>query len=148
MIEALIGQGVTRIEAGRGDYDYKLSYGGKSVAVWQILLFRNTRRNRLRLRWLLAWSDLLHLFYYRIRSLKFAPKLRKRFGLPARPLWRSWISNPAVKGQMRIRALDPADWPSVAAEFRDLAFEQTTEYASWPLRGLADGRVIWPSRRA
>lgn len=91
MIEALINQGITRIEAGRGDYDYKLSYGGQSVAVWQVLFFRNTRRDRLRLRWFLAWSDMLHLFYYRIWFLKLAPKLRKRFGLPARPLWRSWI---------------------------------------------------------
>ena len=30
---------------------------------------------------------------------------------------------------MRIRALDPAEWPGVAEEFRDLAFEQTKEYA-------------------
>jgi hypothetical protein len=30
---------------------------------------------------------------------------------------------------MRIRSLDPADWPVIAAGFRDLTFEQTKEYS-------------------
>jgi CelD/BcsL family acetyltransferase involved in cellulose biosynthesis len=91
MIGALIGQGVTLIEAGRGDYDYKLSYGGQSIAVWRLLVVRNTRLDRLCLRWLLVWSNLLHLVYYRIWFLKLVPKLRKSFGLAPRPLWRGWI---------------------------------------------------------
>jgi CelD/BcsL family acetyltransferase involved in cellulose biosynthesis len=91
MIEVMIDQGITRIEAGRGDYDYKLSYGGQSIAVWRLLALRNTRWDKLRLRWLLVWADLLHLFYYRIWFLKLAPKLRKHFRLPPRPLWRGWI---------------------------------------------------------
>ena len=91
MIEAMIGQGITRIEAGRGDYDYKLSYGGQSIAVWRFLVFRNTWRDKLRLRWLLVWGDLLHLLYYRIWFLKLVPKLRKHLRLAPCPLWRSWI---------------------------------------------------------
>jgi hypothetical protein len=31
---------------------------------------------------------------------------------------------------MRIRALDPSDWPALSAEFRDLTFEQTREYSN------------------
>jgi CelD/BcsL family acetyltransferase involved in cellulose biosynthesis len=91
MIEAMIGHGIVRIEAGRGDYDYKLSYGGQSIAVWRFLVFRNKRRDKLRLQWLLVWGDLLHLFYYRIWFMKLAPKLRKHFGLAPRPLWCGWI---------------------------------------------------------
>lgn len=35
-----------------------------------------------------------------------------------------------MTGQVRIRALDPADWPAIAEGFRDLAFEQTKEYVA------------------
>jgi CelD/BcsL family acetyltransferase involved in cellulose biosynthesis len=91
MIEEMIGLGIKRVEAGRGDYDYKLSYGGQSIAVWRFLVFRNTWRDKLRLRWLLFWGSLLHLLYYRIWFLKLAPKLRKHLRLAPRPLWRGWI---------------------------------------------------------
>ncbi len=91
MIKAMIDQGIHRIEAGRGDYDYKLSYGGQSVAVWRFLVFRNVGWNRRRLQWLLAWATVLHLIYYRIWFLKLAPRLRKHIGLVPRPLWRGWI---------------------------------------------------------
>jgi hypothetical protein len=41
---------------------------------------------------------------------------------------------------MRIRALDPANWPTVSAEFRDLTFEQTKEYSN-PAAARIGGRV-------
>jgi CelD/BcsL family acetyltransferase involved in cellulose biosynthesis len=90
MIAALIGQGVTRIEAGRGDYDYKRAYGGTDVAVRQIVICRAGGLDRLRLRWLLAWSAGLHLIYYRLWFIKLLPWLRPRLGLKPRPLWRVW----------------------------------------------------------
>lgn len=88
MIEVLIGQGIRRIEAGRGDYDYKLAYGGESVPVRRLLLSSATGAGRLRL--LLGAADLLHLLYYRIWFLKLAPRLG-RFGFRPRPLWQVWI---------------------------------------------------------
>lgn len=91
MIERLIQQGVTRIEAGRGDYGYKLEYGGHSVAVHRLIVHPATTTARLRLRLLLAWSDILNLLYYRLWFLKLAPRLRKVTGGRPRPLWRSWI---------------------------------------------------------
>lgn len=90
-IEQLTAQKVDMIEAGRGDYDYKLSCGGTQVPVWQILLYPDTPRGRGRLRILLGWSRLLNLLYYRIWFLKLAPRLQRRFGRRPRPLWHSWI---------------------------------------------------------
>lgn len=89
MIEALTAAGVTRIEAGRGDYGYKLSYGGRSVPVHRLLLYPVARAGRVRL--MLAWADLLHLVYYRIWFLRLAPRMRRWTGLRPRPLWRRWI---------------------------------------------------------
>jgi CelD/BcsL family acetyltransferase involved in cellulose biosynthesis len=87
MIDSLIAAGVRRVEAGRGDYDYKLSYGGESVAVHRLLIAPAARRARLRL--MLVWSDLLNFVYYRLWFLKLAPRLA-RVRRP-RPLWRAWI---------------------------------------------------------
>jgi CelD/BcsL family acetyltransferase involved in cellulose biosynthesis len=89
MIEALIAAGVTRIEGGRGGYDYKLSYGGRSVPVHRLLFYPAAGAGRVRL--MLAWADLLHLVYYRIWFLKLAPRLRRLTGMRPRPLWRLWI---------------------------------------------------------
>lgn len=89
MIEALIAAGITRIEAGRGDYDYKLSYGGRSVPVQRLLIHPVARAGRVRL--MLAWADLLHLVYYRIWFLRLAPRMRRWFDRRPRSLWRPWI---------------------------------------------------------
>ena len=89
MIEELIASGVTLIEAGRGDYDYKLSYGGRSVPVQRLLFYPAHKAGRARL--LVASADLLHLLYYRVWFLRLAPRMRRWFGLRPRPLWRLWI---------------------------------------------------------
>ena len=91
MIEQLIGDGVTRIEAGRGAYDYKLSYGGTAVPVHRMLVIPATTAGRRRVKAVLAWADVLNLVYYRAWFLKFAPKLRQVTGQKPRALWRSWI---------------------------------------------------------
>jgi CelD/BcsL family acetyltransferase involved in cellulose biosynthesis len=91
MIEDLIGLGISRIEAGRGDYDYKSGMGAKSLAVHRMIVAPATAMGRLRLKLLLGWADLLNLVYYRIWFLKLLPKVRRLTGLAARPLWSSWI---------------------------------------------------------
>ncbi len=91
MFERMIAGGITRIEAGRGDYGYKIEYGGQTVPVHRLIVSGGSRLARLRLKLLLRYSDLLHLLYYRIWFLKLAPRLRKLTGGRARPLWRSWI---------------------------------------------------------
>ena len=91
MIDQLIGAGIRRIEAGRGDYDYKLAYGGESVPVHRIVVGRASASGRLRLALLLGWSNLLNLLYYRIWFQRLAPRLRRLTGAKPRPLWRAWI---------------------------------------------------------
>ena len=89
MIETLAGDGVRRIEAGRGEYGYKISCGGEGVPVHGMIV--GSARTAGRLRLLLAWADMLHLVYYRIWFLKLAPRVRRLTGWKSRPLWRSWI---------------------------------------------------------
>lgn len=84
---ALIASGVRLVEAGAGEYEYKLSYGGELVPVHSIVLAPDRGSARRRARALLFWADVLNLFYYRIWFLK----LRPRLGLPPRALWTSWI---------------------------------------------------------
>ncbi len=88
---ALIEAGFRRIEAGRGEYDYKLSLGGQDVQVHRILISRDMWFARFRLRLLLGWADLFNLIYYRVWFLKLGPRLRSVTGGKSRPLWQSWI---------------------------------------------------------
>ena len=88
-IRNAITSGYRQIEAGRGEYDYKLSLGGRTVPVHRLLIARSASRMPLRL--LTGWADLLHLVYYRIWFQRLAPRLRRLTGMRPRPLWRLWI---------------------------------------------------------
>lgn len=87
-VRDLIAAGVRTIEAGAGEYDYKLNYGGELVPMGRLVLASPGAGWRARL--LLGVADLLDLAYYRIWFLKLAPRLRSRLGFAARPLWRAW----------------------------------------------------------
>lgn len=91
MLGHLIRMGVTCVEAGRGEYDYKIAYGGQSVPVRQILLSPATWGGKMRLRLLLGWAELVNLLYYRIWFWKVAPGLRKVLRRKPGPLWTTWI---------------------------------------------------------
>lgn len=91
MFERMLNDGITRIEAGRGDYPYKIDYGGRYVDVRRMILRRDGTWPAVQLKLLLAWADLLHLLYYRIWFLKIVPRLRRALGWKHRPLARSWI---------------------------------------------------------
>lgn len=88
-VQNLIDRDIRVIEAGAGEYDYKLSYGGQLISLRQIVV--STTRNALQMRLLLFWADLLDLFYYRIWFLKLAPRLRRLTGGRPPPLWWAWI---------------------------------------------------------
>jgi CelD/BcsL family acetyltransferase involved in cellulose biosynthesis len=88
MIECMIGLGVRRIEAGRGDYGYKLLHGGTSVGVSRFLAVSEPKRHCVAL--LLIWADVLNFVYYRVWFLRLAPQLRARLGLRHRPLLKIW----------------------------------------------------------
>ena len=91
MFERLIKAGITRIEAGRGDYGYKVDYGGQTIPVHRLIVHRDTGAARLLLKAVLAWAGMLNYLYYRVWFLKLAPRLRQKTGSKPRPLWRSWI---------------------------------------------------------
>ncbi len=91
MFERMIAQGITRVEAGRGVYDYKIDYGGQTVPVHRVVLLPATRWARRRLQVLLAWADLVDFVYYRVWFLKLAPRWRLATGRKPQPLWLMWI---------------------------------------------------------
>lgn len=91
MFERMLKDGLKLVEGGRGEYGYKLEYGGQPVPVFRMILRPDTALAGLRLKALLGWANLLHFLYYRIWFLKLAPVVQKRTGRKPRPLWRSWI---------------------------------------------------------
>ena len=91
MIKTLIEAGYRRIEAGRGEYDYKLVYGGENVPVHRVVISATGAFAGLRLRVLLAWVDLMDIGFYKIWFKRLHPRIRKITGGPSRPLWRAWI---------------------------------------------------------
>ena len=86
-IEALIADGVERIELGSGHYPHKIGLGGVEYPLRSILVSRNHRWPRLKARVLAVYADMLNLLYYRIWFGRLAPRLP----LPRRPLWKAWI---------------------------------------------------------
>lgn len=91
MIEKLIESGVTRIEAGIGDYGYKLVYGGEAVPTYRLIISRHSIWARMRLRLCLGWARLLHLAYYRLWFSRLAPRLRSILPFRHKPLWATWV---------------------------------------------------------
>jgi CelD/BcsL family acetyltransferase involved in cellulose biosynthesis len=87
LIEAMIDEGVHRIEAGVGHYDYKVRFGGQELEIRSVLVVSNRHGAVLRAKLFVKLSDLLHLVYYRIWLKRLAPRLR----LSRRPFWRTWI---------------------------------------------------------
>lgn len=87
LIEAAIQRKIGWIEGGCGHYPYKRRMGAEEIPVCSMLLSASRRGSRIRARLFCGFSQLLHLFYYRIWFSRLAPKLP----LPRRPLWRCWI---------------------------------------------------------
>lgn len=86
-VNELITTGTRLVEAGAGEYEYKLSYGGELVPVHTLVFAAPRPFARLQAQALMLWADTLHLLYYRIWFLK----LRPRLGTRPRALWTSWI---------------------------------------------------------
>lgn len=89
MIEQLIDQGVTKVEGGLGEYDYKRTWGGEDVPTRKFVIRYSLPHWKLRL--LFTWADLLNLLYYRIWFQKLAPRLCRLTGAKSGPLWQGWI---------------------------------------------------------
>ena len=84
--ELMISEGVHRIEAGVGHYDYKANLGAEELQCCSVLVATKRRGVALRVRVFLKLSDILDLVYYRIWRKRIAPSLPFK-----RSLWRTWI---------------------------------------------------------
>jgi CelD/BcsL family acetyltransferase involved in cellulose biosynthesis len=87
MLEIAISEGIRRVEAGIGHYEYKVQLGAQEFPVHSILISSASGVCGLRLKAFAAMAEMIHLFYYRIWFLRLAPKLP----LKRAPLRRLWI---------------------------------------------------------
>lgn len=87
LLEQMAREGIRRIEAGPGHYDYKVEYGGCEKEYLSVLVGSTRRSSRIRLRLFSCLSDLIHFGYYRVWRRRIAPHLPFRCGT----LWRTWI---------------------------------------------------------
>jgi hypothetical protein len=87
LVEQMSEEGIRRIEAGPGHYDYKVEYGGREGDYLSVLVKSTRAASSVRVHLLIMLSYLVHLLYYRIWRLRIAPHLPFR----RRPLWRTWI---------------------------------------------------------
>ena len=87
LIECMIGEGVVRIEAGMGHYDYKRQLGAEELICKSAVVVSTRGGDARRMRLFLMMSQALHLLYYRIWFLRLARFSPLRRG----PLWRTWV---------------------------------------------------------
>ena len=87
LFERMINEGVSRVDAGTGRYEYKLRLGGKEQGVRSLLIVANRQDVKKKFRVFCIMADLLDKFYYRLWFLRIAPRLPFRCG----SLWKSWI---------------------------------------------------------
>jgi hypothetical protein len=87
MFETAIPQGVRRVEAGIGHYDYKVQLGGRECPVESLLVTANRASSRFRAGLSAMLSTVLDLVYYKIWFQRVACRIHLR----RRPLWSFWI---------------------------------------------------------
>jgi len=87
LIQEMIHEGMRRIEAGVGHYDYKVQLGGEELQVRSFLVAAERPATKLRVWIFLNFSLFLHLVYYRLWFIRLAPRLP----LPRASLWRIWV---------------------------------------------------------
>jgi CelD/BcsL family acetyltransferase involved in cellulose biosynthesis len=87
MLEAMILEGVSDVEAGPGRYPYKRRLGAVEHELRSMLLVRDEPASRRRARLAVRAADLLDRAYYRLWYLRLA----RRFPAMRRPLMNTWI---------------------------------------------------------
>ncbi len=87
MIEVAIEEGIDRIEAGAGHYNYKVRLGGTEFQLQSVMISAKNFSSLLRSRLFCFFADALHTLYYKIWFGRVAPKL----WLKRRPLRKIWI---------------------------------------------------------
>lgn len=87
LLEQMSREGIRRVEAGPGHYDYKVQYGGHESQFLSVLVRSTRPSSSVCVPLFLALSNVVHLVYYRIWRLRIAQHLP----FSSAPLWRTWI---------------------------------------------------------
>jgi hypothetical protein len=88
MIKTAIDEGITKIEAGIGHYDYKIKLGAQEYPASVIRIAPNRFASKLRLFLFRGIYYLVDVFYYKIWYQRLQPRLPAFF---QRPIWKLWI---------------------------------------------------------
>ncbi|MDB6169021.1 MAG: hypothetical protein JWM88_1885 [Verrucomicrobia bacterium] len=87
MVDALISEGVTVIEGGRGHYAYKVHHGASEFPLRTLQFVRRGTASAVKVRLFTLCARILDFVYYRIVFMRIAPRVRSL----QRPLWPFWI---------------------------------------------------------
>jgi CelD/BcsL family acetyltransferase involved in cellulose biosynthesis len=88
MIKTAIDEGITRIEAGIGHYDYKIKLGAQEHPVSIVRLVANRLGSRLRFLVFRTLFSFINICYHKIWYRRLQPRLPAFF---QRPIWKIWI---------------------------------------------------------
>jgi CelD/BcsL family acetyltransferase involved in cellulose biosynthesis len=86
-VEKALKDDVRFIDAGRGEYEYKMVMGGKLFPVHSILVYQNRPLARAKVEYFRSFVSLINILYSKIWRRRVAPRL----GIKAGPFWRWWI---------------------------------------------------------
>lgn len=88
MIKMAIDEGITKIEAGIGHYDYKIKLGAQEHPARIVRVVTNRFGSKLRLLAFRALFSFIDIFYHKIWYRRLQPRLPAIF---QRPIWQLWI---------------------------------------------------------
>lgn len=87
LIETAISEGIKYIEAGIGQYEYKVQLGGEEYPTRSIIFLRNNTGARLRYRLFQFCANLLNILYHKIWYMRLSLRLPLKRG----KVWQIWI---------------------------------------------------------
>jgi CelD/BcsL family acetyltransferase involved in cellulose biosynthesis len=91
-VENALRDGVRSIDAGRGEYEYKMVMGGKLFPVHSILIYPRAPLAVAKVRAFRGLVRLIDISYSKLWRRRIAPRLRIRPG----PFWGLWIKTHAI----------------------------------------------------
>ncbi len=88
MVKIAIDEGITKIEAGIGHYDYKIKLGAQEHPAKIVRVVANRFGSKLRLFAFRVLFSVVNIFYHKIWYRRIQPRLPAIFH---RPIWKLWI---------------------------------------------------------
>jgi hypothetical protein len=88
MVEQATKEGISRVEAGLAEYDYKRKLNGKEYAVRTYHIVADSLASRLRFRVFNLLRTCLLWGYYKLWYARISPHFPARF---RKPIWTVWL---------------------------------------------------------